>query len=54
MRQWNVDVPDPRDLTGVWVCVGSFDTRKEALDFVVEKIGIARKHASVFITKIES
>lgn len=32
-KKWYVDLPDPRNLEGEWVTVGTFDTRKEARAF---------------------
>ena len=35
-KVWNVDLPDPRNIDGQWVCVGEFETRKAAREFCDE------------------
>jgi hypothetical protein len=49
---WAVDFPNPNNLDDSWINIDFFDTRKEAIQWVVEKAGIPKKHASLFVSKV--
>ena len=51
--QWLVDLPNPHQLDGEWVEVAAFDKRKDAINFVVDSIGLPRKAAKYFILRVE-
>lgn len=51
--QWIVDLPDPYNTNAAWIEMGNFDRRKDAVDFVVNKIGIPRRFATCLISRIE-
>ena len=52
--QWAVDFPDTNDLKGAWINITYFDTRKQAVMFVVNSIGCTKTQAALFISKIEA
>lgn len=51
--QWCVDLPNPNQLDGEWVELEVFDRRKDAVNFIVKKIGLPRKAAKYFIARVE-
>lgn len=51
--QWSVDLPNPHQIDGEWVELRVFDRRKDAVAFIVEEIGLPRKAAKYFISRIE-
>lgn len=40
---WLVDLPNPQEPAGPWIFVESFDTKKEAIQFVRQKYGADSK-----------
>ncbi len=51
--QWCVDFPNPREIDGEWVEVAVFERRKDAVSFIVDKVGLPRKAAKFFISRVE-
>ena len=50
--KYAVDVPNSNDFNDSWINVDYFETRKEAIKYVVEQMGIPKKHASLFVSKM--
>jgi hypothetical protein len=51
--QWTVELPNPYQLEDGWIELAIFDRRKDAVNFVIEEIGLPRKAAKYFISRIE-
>ncbi len=49
--QWIVDLPNPLHLDDAWLEVAVFDRRKDAVDFIVNKVGLPKKAAKYFISR---
>lgn len=52
---WYVDVPNGAEVVektdNSWVHLATFDRRKDAVQYVVDHVGVAKSEAKVFITE---
>lgn len=51
--QWIVDLPNPHNLDDGWVEVVICDRRRDAVNFVVQHIGLPAKAAKYFVSRVE-
>lgn len=51
--QWMADLPKPEAPAEPWVNVGNFDTKREAVDFLMREYNLSRATALSFVSRIE-
>ena len=49
---WAVDLPDVNDIQGAWINIDYFGTRREAIQWVADNLGVSLRHAAVFVSKV--